>query len=558
MKRYIRENDGVYDLTFTGTRSHPEYDTVFMYQYPEGHDEDVDLTEDFGVYPDSVVLLDSEEGNEPPAEMRVIRVRGNSVSVAAPLSESPDMSHLTGGREYSIAPILNTTPYERRKTAVSDAKQLSRTRGVLSGKEMSISDVDVSCTIPRELNSSQSKAVDHAVGAEDVFCIHGPPGTGKTRTLVSIIEVLVGLGCTVLACSHSNQATDNLLVGDSTRATIDESSLHHTAMNEDIEVVRCGSNTKNTVVKNQYMEDTDRGSRPDVVVSTMSAAATLDTDFDVAVVDEATQASQPSSLIPLTMAKKTILAGDHKQLPPYSSSENSESEEMHESLFEYLMDTYDTNISVQLNRQYRMNDEIASFPNKEFYEGSLITDDSCEDSCVGDLSPMAGVHIEGKEKMDDSTKSKYNEKEADVVANQVARIQQEELEPEDIGVITPYTAQIGTISEALRENNRVTSPTGIKIDTVDSFQGSEKEAIVVSFVRSNDGGHSGFLTFPDEGKRRLNVALTRSKRRCVLIGNWETLSSFSETKNSDNSCADVYQRLYRDLQDRGLLKNLEA
>jgi superfamily I DNA and/or RNA helicase len=306
------------------------------------------------------------------------------------------------------------------------------------------------------------------------------------------------------------------------------------------------------------MDDADKISRPDVVVSTMSAAATLNMNFDVAVVDEATQASQPSSLIPLTMAKKTILAGDHKQLPPYSSSDISESDEMHESLFEYLMDTYDTKVSVQLNRQYRMNDEIAKFPNEEFYEGSLTTDDSSEDSCVGDLSPMVAFHIEGNEKIDDTTKSKYNEEEADVVANQVARIQQEGLEPEEIGVITPYTAQIGIVSEALRENSRVKTPTGIKIDTVDSFQGSEKEAVVVSFVRSNDGGHSGFLTFPDEGKRRLNVALTRAKSRCVLIGNWETLSDVSETKNPDNSCADVYQRLYHDLQDRHLLKNLET
>jgi superfamily I DNA and/or RNA helicase len=217
-------------------------------------------------------------------------------------------------------------------------------------------------------------------------------------------------------------------------------------------------------------------------------------------------------------------------------------EEMHISLFEYLLNRYGEDISVQLRRQYRMNDEIAQFPNEIFYDGQLETAEVNKNWTISDLKPLIGIDIDGDEQRQTQGNSFYNRREAEAVAKQVKLLAQSGLKTEDIGVITAYSGQIGIIGNRINQLD-IVNPKRVSVDTVDSFQGGEREAIVVSFVRSNPEGHSGFLEFPEEGPRRLNVALTRARKRLVLVGNWETLGTVAPHRSHSTSCADIYSKL---------------
>lgn len=406
-----------------------------------------------------------------------------------------------------------------------------------------------------ELNEYQKQALKWADDAEDLLCIHGPPGTGKTRTLTAYVLHAVWHGDTVLVTAHSNQAVDNLLVGDSTVDEPEPDTLHEVASREGdereagdsgINIARVGHNSKNEVVKRNYANASV--AEADVVAATTSAAAQFDTDqFDVGVVDEATQASRPATAIVLDCARKLVLSGDHKQLPPYRASESMADEQLRVSLFEYLLDRYGDDISVLLGRQYRMHADVAEFPNEAFYGGALETAARNEDWQIGSLDPLVGIDVAGEESGEAGGKSLYNPAEVEVVVEEVQRLLEAGVEPEDVGVISMYRGQVGRVRSQLRQTD-IDGIGRVTVDTVDSFQGGEREAIVVSFVRSNDAGTSGFLEFPDKGARRLNVALTRARKRLVLVGDWQTLASVSPNRTPETSCADLYGELAAKLE----------
>jgi DNA replication ATP-dependent helicase Dna2 len=236
-------------------------------------------------------------------------------------------------------------------------------------------------------------------------------------------------------------------------------------------------------------------------------------DFDVAVVDEASQLAEPDALAAINRADRFTLVGDHRQLPPVVRAEN----DLATSLFERLIEEH-PDAAVALDRQYRMAQAIQAFPSREFYDGSLrpatgavagrrIGDLSRDGRLPADLrSPVSFHHVEG-----DSARH-TDAREAERIEEIVAAYEAAGVSREDVGVIAPFRAQVTEIDQRLPEN--------VTVDTVDRFQGSSQEVIVVSFVASGD--LSGPL-FEDE--RRLNVALTRAKRALVLVGDREALQS---------------------------------
>ncbi|MFA9518719.1 AAA domain-containing protein, partial [Halopenitus sp. H-Gu1] len=203
--------------------------------------------------------------------------------------------------------------------------------------------------------------------------MHGPPGTGKTRTLTAVIQSAVESGQRVLVCAHSNQAVDNLIAGESSANDPDEDSLHGIIQTEGYRLSRIGRRDQITsrVVSTHYAdEETDRAQ---IVATTTNSADRLDlARFSLIVVDEATQASIPAAAVPFKFGSKLVLAGDHKQLPPYHSGENASDEAFYPSLFEHLLDRFGDDAKTTLRRQYRMHRSIANFSNKEFYDGLLL------------------------------------------------------------------------------------------------------------------------------------------------------------------------------------------
>ncbi len=263
--------------------------------------------------------------------------------------------------------------------------------------------------------------------------------------------------------------------------------------------------------------------------STVGSEILKGTKFDFAVIDEATQSTEPSTLIPVLNTQRFIMAGDHKQLPPTILNEDAARGNLSKSLFERLLELHGDKIRVMLAVQYRMNEEIAEFPNKEFYGGKLTADESVKEHNLLDLlpeskfadedvKPLLFIDTRGSEMFKERTRrgstSKENAGEAKLVEKIVVRLLSLGVKPEDIAIISPYEDQVALIRKELRVE-------GLEIKTVDGFQGREKEVVIVSFVRSNKSGDIGFL----RDLRRLNVSITRAKRKLVLIGDSNTLES---------------------------------
>ena len=431
------------------------------------------------------------------------------------------------------------------------------------------------------LNESQQAAVQWGLSARDVALIHGPPGTGKTTTVVELIRQAVQRGDKVLACAPSNMAVDNLLerlargtervvrLGHPARVMADlrEHTLDLLVEDHpDVKIARqlvkdaramfrkAGKYTRakpergaRTEMRNEAKQLIADARRLEALAvnhildsaHVICATTTgLDDDllrerqFDLVVIDEACQTTEAGCWIPLLRARRVILAGDHRQLPPTIVSPEAAAEGFGISLFERLVDLHGPDVVRRLDVQYRMHELIAGFSSAEFYDNTLVAHSSVAqrrlvDQCmfaaadVQTLSPFAKplefIDTAGAgydEELEPDGESRRNPGEANVVAKIVGSWLAAGLAASEIGVITPYAAQARLLRERVAERE-------VEIDSVDGFQGREKTAIIISLVRSNPSGEIGFLG----DVRRMNVALTRAKCKLVVIGDSATLSN---------------------------------
>ncbi|NPA77005.1 MAG: IGHMBP2 family helicase [Candidatus Diapherotrites archaeon] len=258
----------------------------------------------------------------------------------------------------------------------------------------------------------------------------------------------------------------------------------------------------------------------DVVLTTNSSAALdiVGDRYNVAVIDEAAQATIPSVLIPISRADRVVMAGDHKQLPPTILSQQAKI--LERTAFEIIAEQYSEVVSM-LEIQYRMNEVLANFPSREFYDGKVKTAEVVKRIGPKDLginepeitlidTRQHPLREERRRAWDHSIK---NILEARIAKEWVENYLNRGVDPKRMGVITAYDAQRDVLATIM--------PDGIEVNTVDGYQGREKDIILISFARSNEQGSIGFLS----DMRRLNVALTRARRKLVLIGDFSTLES---------------------------------
>lgn len=551
-----------------------------------------------------IVSTGNPTGKEPQATV----IEKSRFSFTIAYNQEPP-GYLYKGR-LRVDLFANDISFQRMQEALfSLTEELPLSKYLLNIKRPVFQDDPGETTwIQENLNDSQKEAVKRSIETQNLFLIHGPPGTGKTTTLVESIIQHVKAGKTVLATADSNNAVDNMVeklidqkvdvlrLGNPARLNpqitavaleyrvqdeedyVQAQTLRNEASRlreEQKDLTRPTAQTRRGLSDDQILKAEKRGmsargvpyrrihkmaewihsqrminvlmdearvlerkavrtliKNSQVICSTNVSVGSdqlKNMEFDVVFVDEATQAMEPSCLIPMRKSEKWILAGDHKQLPPTVLSK--EAHDLNYTLFERWMDFYEVEASSMLSIQYRMNKKIMGFSNNEFYNGRLKASPKVSNWTLRDLSgfsvgfndqgpisnpdiPMVFVDVpDGVESKLKDSFSLFNLQEIAKVEEITNQFMMMRMFPSDIGVISPYEQQVNRLKDKL--GNR-----GFEIKTIDGFQGREKEVIVVSFVRSNSEGNLGFLT----DYRRLNVALTRAKKKLILIGNKDTLS----------------------------------
>ncbi len=231
--------------------------------------------------------------------------------------------------------------------------------------------------------------------------------------------------------------------------------------------------------------------------------------FDWLIIDEAAQASMPSSLIPLLKAERFVLLGDHFQLPPVVLSSEAKSLGLANSLMSDLARMYPYQLTM-LNVQYRMNQKISNLVSKMFYSDKLIAHQSVAKRKI-DKKIIEMIDIRGDERIFWESKSYFNQIEVNATIERIFQLLNKGVKASQIAIISPYKAQVKLLRKSLAKE--------IEIDTVDAFQGREKDIVIISFVRSNDYQGIGFLS----DFRRLNVSISRAKKKLILIGDFAML-----------------------------------
>lgn len=429
------------------------------------------------------------------------------------------------------------------------------------------------------LDDSQREAVLLALRAEHVALIHGPPGTGKTTAVVEFIRQAVARGERILACAPSNVAVDNL-AERLVRAGLRVVRIGHPARVQesvrDVSLASLVQDAPEQKVLRTVRHEVDAGLRKmhkaksrqerfsarnevralraemrqieaavtrglvdgaDVVLATTIGAADpllAERPFDRVVVDEAAQALEAACWIPLQRGKRAVLAGDHRQLPPTIHSEAAAKGGLARTLFERLAESaHAATISRMLTVQYRMHERIMAWSAARMYENRLTPAPAVRSHLLTDLEgitttewtseALCYVDTAGcghEETVGDDEGSKSNPGEAELVVRIVTALREAGVADTAIAIVTPYNAQV----QLLR--TRLDTTAGLEIGTVDGLQGREKEAIVLSLVRSNETGQVGFLA----ELRRLNVALTRARRHLTVIGDSATLAHDRELR----------------------------
>lgn len=416
-----------------------------------------------------------------------------------------------------------------------------------------------------ELNHSQVQAVK-AVLQKPLSLIQGPPGTGKTVTSASIVYHLSKQprAGQVLVCAPSNVAVDQLaekisatglkvvrLAAKSREAVT--SSVEHLCLHNMIRSIADNTGYRSELKKLFELKDevgelsmSDQRSldhkkrklerellkSADVICCTCVGAGDSRLKkfkFRTVLIDEATQATEPECLIPIiSSCKQLVLVGDHCQLGPVVMCKKAAAAGLNQSLFERMVIL--GNRPIRLEVQYRMHPCLSAFPSNIFYEGSLQNGVTESERIMDDVDfpwpnpdkPMMFYINSGTEEISGSGTSYLNRAEASAVERVVTEFLKGGVKPEQIGVITPYEGQRAFVVSHMQKAGSLRSALykDIEVASVDSFQGREKDLIILSCVRSNEQQGIGFLNDP----RRLNVALTRAKYGVVIVGNAKVLS----------------------------------
>lgn len=423
------------------------------------------------------------------------------------------------------------------------------------------------------LNPTQERAVNEVLWAKDVSVVHGPPGTGKTTTLVEAVNETLMRESQVLVCAQSNMAVDwiseklvdrgipVLRLGNPTR--VNDKMLGFTyerrfeahpdydtlwSIRKAIRELR-SHRKKGSENYHQKMErlksraaeieiriNAELFGEARVIACTLvgSAHRLLEgMKFGTVFIDEAAQALEAACWIPMRRASRVVLAGDHCQLPPTIKSVAAMRAGLGKTLMERIVENKPEVVTL-LKIQYRMNDAIMRFSSNWFYHGQVESAPQIKHRGILDYDiPITWVDtsekdgMENKEEFVGESFGRINKAEAELtlitLAEYLTKITRQRILEEsiDVGVISPYRAQVQYLRRLIKKYDFFKPYRRlISVNTVDGFQGQERDIILISLVRSNEEGQIGFL----RDLRRMNVAMTRARMKLIILGNKDTMT----------------------------------
>ena len=546
--------------------------------------------------PGKPVKLFSANGDAADAVHGILdAVRDNRAKIVFFRDELPDL--LEEGR-LILQAQCDVQAYKRCDEALQQIGKarncrLAELRDVLILEKSAVTEANtvLSFSPDEALNDSQNEGVKCIITTQDVAIIHGPPGTGKTTTLVAAAKQICNQNGSVLMAAPSNAAVDHLClalikkglnvlrIGNPLRiaakleaATL-EGKLRNAPEYSIIRDARKRADAFRTMAlkyKRQFgaaereqrklllqeakalVQDANRLEQSlsdsyfqeaDVICGTLMGLhmhVPKALEFDFVFIDEAAQAVETQCWLPIMRAERLILAGDPFQLPPTIRSENATKEGLATSLMEKLVYRVPT---VLLNEQYRMNPQIMAFPNRWFYEGKLIAHKSTADRYIHKQSGVLFIDTAGtgfEEEQNSETQSIANRGEANFLRENWQFLLPNKLgdNPLSVALIAPYSEQVRLLASEF-EAELKTSPSNLQVQTIDSFQGQERDVVVISLVRSNERREIGFL----RDYRRMNVAITRARFRLIVLGDSATLSNDPFYDTLISWCME--QRMYR-------------
>ncbi len=410
----------------------------------------------------------------------------------------------------------------------------------------------------KNLNESQQQAVIAIVQNKDMAIVHGPPGTGKTTTLIEAIIQLIKAEEKILVSAPSNTAVDNIAKGliqqcvkvlrIGNMSKVDEQIFAHTpegrlansSQQKDIKALKIRAeefrkmalkykrsfgkaerdqrnllfkevkDIRTEIKKLQQYNEEKLFAEADVILGTpigLCDSKIKNITFHTLVIDEAGQCIEPLAWCIFPLAEKYVLAGDHFQLPPTVLSNEAAQLGFNKSILEISIDNI-SNVFL-LNTQYRMREAIAGFSSQYFYDGLLQT----ANHLGNNATHIYFIDTAGSGYNEEHGKDGYSLQNNGELQIVLKLLETENLNPLDTAFISPYAGQVAMAKDML--------PKGMCISTIDSFQGQEKENIILSLVRSNDDGDIGFL----KDYRRMNVAITRAKEKLFVIGDSATIAA---------------------------------
>ena len=525
------------------------------------------------------------QGSEFRANAVINQVRKDSMVVTLQEDEIPEWMHSS---KLGVDLLFDEASYREmdfalRKVISPENPRLKELRDIALG-EKSPKFNQVNFAENPALNFSQNLACQKILEAEDFAIVHGPPGTGKTTTLIAAIIQAVERGLKILVTAPSNAAVDLLVeklidrdistlrIGHPARVeenilnqTLDAKIAFHESYRdlkklrkETEQYLRLAKQYKRNFGPEEraqrklmyqevsrireaagHLEDyirTDIFQKTQVFASTLVGASSFHLKglmFDEVFIDEAAQGLEAATWIPILKAKKVVFAGDHCQLPPTIKSYEAAKAGLAVTLFEKIIHRKPTTAQM-LQVQYRMPGAIMGFSNEWFYEGKLQAADNTHTHFLSEDEPvLEWIDTAGSgysDQVEAESLSTFNPEEAKFACKHLndtmkkigfAKFKENNW---TVGLIAPYSAQVRMLRNLIFDTyefpNLKAFSEWITIDTVDGFQGQERDLMLISLTRSNEKGEIGFLS--DE--RRMNVALTRAKRKLILIGDSSTLA----------------------------------